>query len=294
MTNVADIGRMVAGWWITPIPLARVAVLRVAIYVFLLIDIFMFTNDVIPMAYSPEFYQPTLIGRVLPLPTPTVALTQMLRVVIIVSALVAATGRMPRLAGWVAALAYGEWLIVSMGYGYVSHDHLALVIAVVVLPTVGRARFTDLGGSEAAGWSFRCIQVATIATYFGSAIVKWTRSGSPATWANGAVFIWALMRRGTGSSRWAIEFPGLLIISQWVLLTAEFLSPVVLFLRARALYLAMAFFLAFHLITYLALRIHFLPTVICWLAFLPLERLVPLLRRFGRLARPWRVTQAQT
>ena len=39
------------------------------------------------------------------------------------------------------------------------------------------------------------------------------------------------------------------------------------------------FFCLFHLMTYIALGIHFLPTVICWAAFLPLEKLVP--KRFA-------------
>jgi hypothetical protein len=56
------------------------------------------------------------------------------------------------------------------------------------------------------------------------------------------------------------------------MLIAEFLSPVVLFLRGKALLLSAAFFLGFHFITFLSLGIHFLPTVICWLAFFPIER----------------------
>jgi len=72
------------------------------------------------------------------------------------------------------------------------------------------------------------------------------------------------------------------------LLIAEFLSPVVLFLRGRALLLAVGFFVSFHLVTYLSLGIHFLPTVICWLAFFPLERIVPVI---GRL-RPRRARTA--
>lgn len=280
MTRVIGAGRAALGWWLAPVPLARVAMLRAAIYLFVIYDIFTLTNDVIPMTHAPDFYQPTMIGRILPLPTPTLALTQTLQVVIIVGALVAASGRLPRLAGWVVAAAFFEWMIISQGYGYVQHDHLALMVAVAVLPTIGRARFTDPGASEAAGWAFRCIQIATIATYLGSAIAKWVRSGSPAAWANGAVFVWALIRRGTELSRWATDYPLLLQIGQWVLLIAEFLSPVVLFLRGRALYLAIVFFLGFHLVTYLALGIHFLPTVICWLAFLPLERLVPAVLRW--------------
>lgn len=266
-------GRAITSWWIRPVPLARVAVLRAAVYLFLLYDIFNLTNDVIPMAHAPELYQPTMIGRMLPLPDPSVPLAQALQWIIVAGALIAASGRLPRIAGWIVAVAYLQWMIFSQGYGYVSHDHLALIVAVAVLPTIGRARFTDSASSEAAGWAFRCIQVATIATYFASAIVKWVRSGSPAAWANGAVFIWAIIRRGSDLVRWTTDYPWLLQISQWVLLTIEFLSPVVLFLRGKALYLAVVMFLGFHLMTFLALGIHFLPTVICWLAFLPLERL---------------------
>jgi len=286
MNSLTRAGGAVVNWWCSPVPLARVAVLRVAIYLFVLYDIFFLTDDVIPMAYAPQFYQPTLIGRVLPLPEPTVALAQTLQIVIIVAALVAATGYLPRVAGWTVAVAYFEWMIISQGYGYVSHDHLALMVAVAVLPTIGRARFGERDSSEAAGWAFRCIQVATIATYFYSAVVKWVRSGSPATWANGAVFIWALMRRGSDMFRWLTDYPWVLIIAQWGLLIIEFLSPVVLFLRRRALYAAVAMFLGFHLMTYLALGIHFLPTVVCWLAFLPLERVVPVAKRWYGSIRP--------
>ncbi|WP_051426446.1 hypothetical protein [Jiangella gansuensis] len=279
MTALSGAGRAVAGWWTRPVPLARVAVLRVAIYLFLLYDIFVLTNDVIPMAHAPEFYQPTWIGRALPLPEPSVPLAQTLQIVIVVGALIAATGRLPRVAGWVVAGAYFQWMVFSQGYGYVSHDHLALMVAVAALPTIGRAGFTERDSSEAAGWAFRCIQVSTIATYFASAVVKWVRSGSPQAWANGAVFIWALIRRGSDLFRWTTDYPWLLIIAQWGLLIIEFLSPVVLWLKGKALYLAVLMFAGFHLMTYLALGIHFLPTVICWLAFLPLERLVPLAQR---------------
>lgn len=279
MTRVLGAGRAVVGWWTRPVPLARVAVLRVAIYLFVLFDIFVLTNDVIPMAHAPELYRPTMIGRILPLPTPSIPLTQTLQIVIVVGALVAATGLLPRIAGWVVAIAYFEWMVISQGYGYVSHDHLALMVAVTLLPTIGKARFTDGDTSEAGGWAFRCIQVSTIATYFGSAVVKMVRSGSPAAWANGAVFIWALIRRGSDLFRWTTDYPWLLQIAQWGLLIIEFLSPLVLFLRAKALYLAVVTFVGFHLMTYLALGIHFLPTVVCWLAFLPLERLVPLPQR---------------
>jgi hypothetical protein len=271
--------KRIVGWWTTPVPLARVAIFRTVVYLFLLYDIFVLVNDVVPHGYAAELYRPLFIGRVLPLPEPSPVLVHTLQVLLVIGALVSATGRLPRLAGWVVAVCYLEWLVIGMSFGKVDHDHLALLVALWVLPTVGRARFGDLTPSEAGGWAFRCIQVATIATYVGSAFAKWSRNGAPFAWGGSAVFTWAIIRRGTEFIDWILEYPWLLRISQWMLLIAEFLSPVVLFLHGKALLLAVGFFLGFHLVTYLSLGIHFLPTVICWLAFFPLERLVPPVRR---------------
>jgi hypothetical protein len=128
----------------------------------------------------------------------------------------------------------------------------------------------------------RTVAVATVITYFGSAFNKWVRAGSPWAWANGSVFTWAILRRGSQWVRWTLEYPFVLVVGQWFLLAAEFLSPAVLWLRGRWLLAAVSFFLLFHLATFLALGIHFLPTVVCWLAFFPLERGVPWLRRVGQ------------
>ncbi|WP_216852800.1 hypothetical protein [Phytoactinopolyspora halotolerans] len=282
--TVSRAGSAVRRWWLPEIPFARVAIMRAVIYLFLLYDIFYLRNDVIPHGHSPELYEPLWIGRVLPLPEPSVGLAQTLQVLIVVGSLVAATGRLPRLAGWTVAICYFEWLILSMSFGKVDHDHLALIIAVFALPTIGRARLTDDGASPAAGWAFRCIQVSVIFTYFGSALAKWVRNGAPFAWANGAVLTWAFIRRATDLARWSLDYPWLLRIAQWVMLTAEFLSPIVLFVKGKLLYLGAGFFLTFHLVTYLTLGIHFLPTVVCWLAFFPTEKLLP--DRFRRASAP--------
>lgn len=272
------------GWWFAPLPLARVAVLRAFIYLFLLFDITQLTNDVIPHSYAPDLYDPTLIGRVIPFPTPSPALSYTLFWVIVAGSLIVVSGRLPRIAGWSVAGAYFLWLLNSMGYGYVDHDHLALLVATLVLPTVGRARYTDTESAEKVTWALRCIQISVIATYFGSAIAKWIRNGSPITWMNSAVFTWAIMRRGSDLARTLLDAPWLLTVSQWGLYLAEFFSPVVLFLRGKVLALAALGFVIFHALTFIALGIHFLPTVICWLAFFPLEKLVPVTRRgFARL-----------
>jgi hypothetical protein len=276
----------VVRWWTAPVPLARVAILRTVLYLFVIVDMFLFVNDVIPHGYAPEFYKPLLIGRMLPLPTPTPTLVHVLQYVLIAACLVAASGRLPRLAGWTAAVCFVEWLIIGMSYGKVDHDHLPLIVALLVLPTVGRARFRDATPSEAAGWALRCIQVAVILTYFLSAVAKSIRSGWPWGWANGAVFVWAISRRGSDLARNLLDHPEILRLAQWGLIVVELVSPVVLFLKGRLLALAAVFFLSFHLVTYLAIGIHFLPTVVCWLAFAPLERLLGIGRPARQVAVP--------
>src|SRR5215212_910198 len=65
-----------------------------------------------------------------------------------------------------------------MSYGKVDHDHLALVVALWVLPTVGviADRWRSVERSAQAGWALKCIQISVIFTYFLSALTK-IRSG---------------------------------------------------------------------------------------------------------------------
>ena len=267
-------------WFMPAVPLARVAVFRVFIYVFIIIDVLTISGDVIAHGWTPEFYQPLWLARFLHIPAVSVLGAQILLALIIVFSLLAAAGIFQRISGWAVAITFGAWMFYTQGYGYVAHDHMALVIAAFVLPTIGTARFRDVGTASArAGWALRVVQIAVVLTYFYSVLMKWIASGNITHWANGAVIIWALMRRGAEWSKPFLEMPGLLIAAQWATLVFEFLSPVVLFLKGKWLYGAVAFFFLFHLMTYLALGIHFLPTVICWAAFLPLEKLVP--KRFA-------------
>jgi len=259
----------VVAWWFAPQPVRRVAVLRAVVYAFVVFDMFMLVNDVVPHGYaSADLYRPILIPRLLGLPAPTPAYVETLRVVLVVAAVTAATGRLPRAAGWVVAVAYLDWVFLGFSYGKVDHDHLALVVALFVLPLAGRAR--GEGSSEAAAWTLRCIQVAAVATYFLSAYAKIRHGGWG--WPNSATFAWALSRRGTWLGDQLLGYPRLLVASQWGLLVMEFLTPLILFVRGRALACGLALLVAFHAMTYAAIEIHFLPTVVCLLAFVPLER----------------------
>ncbi len=210
-------------------------------------------------------------------------LTWTLWAVIVGGSLVLAAGRCPRALGYLVAAAFTWWVVIGMSFGKVDHDHLALVIAVWVMPSAGRARWTDTRSHERAGWVIRWVQIGVVATYWLSWLTKTVNAGWTLGWPQGHVLAWAVIRRANPVNAQLLAHPWLLEPMQWIVYCAEFLSPVVLFIRGRALLVAVVFWMGFHVMTFVLLGIHFLPTVVCWLAFAPLERLTPWLR--GRFAR---------
>jgi hypothetical protein len=56
-------------------------------------------------------------------------------------------------------------------------------------------------------------------------------------------------------------------------------------LRGRAQAVYIGGWMVFHVVTYAAIGIHFLPTVVCWLAFAPLEKLAGRVRARSLLGR---------
>jgi hypothetical protein len=273
--------RSVATWFMPVVPESRVAILRTVLYLFVIIDIHVFVRDPIPLSRNPELYQPLLIERLFHLPPPSVPLTVTLYLILVVSCLLAAANVLPRLAGGAVAAAFTWWTAIGMSYGKVDHDHLALVVALWVLPTVGviADRWRSVERSAQAGWALKCIQIAVISTYFLSALTK-IRSGgwSITSWPESSILLWAIVRRPHGLGQFLLPYPELLHVMQWLSFTAELTSVVVLWLRGRALLAAAVFWMGFHAFTLAILYIHFAPTAICWLAFAPLERFGPWLR----------------
>ena len=272
----------VVRWFAPAVPEARLAILRTVLYLFVIVDINLIVRDPIPLSRHPELYRPLLLERVLHLPAPSVPLTTTLYVAVLVASLVAAANRLPRVAGWVVAAGFTWWTAIGMSYGKVDHDHLALVVALWVMPTAGVVadRWRSRDWSVQAGWGLRCIQIAVIMTYFLSALTK-IRSGgwSLSSWPESSILMWAIVRRPHGLGQFLLPYPELLHLMQWFSFTAELTAIVVLWLRGRALLAAAVFWMGFHVFTMATLYIHFAPTAICWLAFAPLERLGPWLRR---------------
>ena len=269
-------------WLTAPVPLGRVAAFRTLVYLFVIADLLYFTPWVRAHAHLPgELYQPLFIGRLLPLPTPTPTLVYGVFAALLVSAAVAATGHLPRLAGGAVALLYLQWMIIAMSYGKVDHDRFALLVALAVLPTIGRARHGERTQSEAAGWALRVTQIAVIATYFLAAVAKLRYGGLD--WFTGATLTWALIRRGTPLAEPLLDLPGVLVAAQIGIMVFELASPLVFVLRGRWRYAMVGFFYLFHLVTFATITISFMPHLVAMTSFLPLERVRPLVWAQRRL-----------
>ncbi|WP_345771883.1 MFS transporter permease [Geodermatophilus sabuli] len=262
-------------------PLARIAVFRTIAYLFIPVDVFLTTAWVRAHAAVPtEYYQPVLVGQWLPLPTPTSTVVHVVQWALVAAAVAAATGRAPRLLGTAVFLLYFEWMVIAMSYGKVDHDRFAFLVALAVLPTIGRARWRDRRPSEAAGWAMAVVLLAVMLTYFLAAWAKMRFGGWD--WASGSTLAWAVLRRGTDLATWTLEVPGLLLAAQWVMLVLEFAAPLMLLVRSdRARVALAAFLLGFHLMTFAGVMIIFLPHCVAILSLVPWERVPEAGRRLG-------------
>jgi len=268
---VARVREALASWWYEPLPRGRVAALRSILYAFIFVDVFVTTSWVSRHAVvSTELYQPLFFGRLLNLPVPTESLIYGVQAALLVAAGIAASGRLPRAAGFAVFVLYLEWMFVAMSYGKVDHDRFAFLVALAVLPTAGPARWGDQARDAVAGWTIRCIQFAVVLTYLLAAFAK-LRFGGVA-WLNGATLMRAVLRRGTILAEPLKDHPGILQLGQWAIVAFELLSPLLL-TRGRLGRIALGVAVAFHVMTYSTITIIFLPHVMCLLSFLPLERL---------------------
>ena len=269
---------VVSGWLFTPLPLARVAWLRVVAYLFVPVDVLLTTPWVVDHAHVPaSLYQPLLIGRLLHLPAPgpwVEPFSWLLVLGALACAAAAAADRLPRWPAVLLALAYLQWMVIAFSYGKVDHDRVGFLVLLFVLPTVGRAGLRSREQTEAAGWALRTTALVVVATYTLSAFAKLRFGGLD--WVDGATLTRAVVRRGTPLATPLLDVPWVLHAFQYVLLLVELLVAPLLLVRWRrpqVTWLLAAGFLAFHLMTFLTISIVFLPHCVALLALLPLERL---------------------
>jgi hypothetical protein len=168
--------------WFAPAPIGRIAPLRALVYLYVPIDVLVTGSWVRSRArLGDTLDHPLLVARLLHLPAPTVRIVVDLEVAIVVTLLAAATGRAPRTTGSLAGALYLMWMLIAMSYGKVDHDRFAFLVALAVLPTVGRALASDRSASAVAGRALRCIQVSVVLTYFSGGVgedpFRWVELG---------------------------------------------------------------------------------------------------------------------
>lgn len=267
------------GWLFEPVPMGRLALFRTATYLFVILDVLWLHTSGYYHGYAdPVWYQPLVLGELLNLPAATVALVEALKWGSVVAAAIAATGRLPRLAGTAVAVAWIWYQYIAFAYGKVDHDRGDFVVALLLLPTVGSAWWRDRRPDQAAGFVLRMVQVTAIATYFLSAWAKVRFGGWE--WVNSATMTRAVVRRGTPWVEWLLDAPWLLQAAQWGLFIAEMTSPVIFLVsltwRRRLVYC----WFAFHAVTYASITIAFWPHLVMMLAFLPLEQYADAVHRW--------------
>ncbi|WP_106126080.1 HTTM domain-containing protein [Pseudosporangium ferrugineum] len=272
-----------AAWLTEAVPRGRIAAFRTLIYLFVAADLVVFTPWVRHHASTPgDLYEPLRVGRLLHLPTPTPLLVHTIFWLLLAVALVAASGRAPRLLGWTVFALYFEWMVIAMSYGKVDHDRIGLLVALAALPTAGRARHGDATRSEAGGWALRVTQIAVVCTYFLAAWAKLRFGGLD--WVTSSVLARAIVRRGTDLADLIAGVPYLLILAQFGIMAFELGSPVIFALNERWRNRAVAFFYSFHLVTFATITISFAPHLAALASFLALEKVRPVkwARRFLR------------
>jgi hypothetical protein len=260
-----------------PMPLGRVAVLRTLVYLFIVFDILVYSDVATLKADVPtELYVPLNVDAVLLpfIPDPSTAVVQTCFWGLLILSPIAAIGIFPRLLGSIIFLLYFEWMLIFNSYGKVDHDRFAFLVALAVLPTIGRARHGDKTLSEKSGWAFRLVQLSVIATYFLAAWAKFRFGGLEWLW--GTSLTWAILRRGTEWSNWMLDHVWLIKTSQVGIITFELMSPIIFFVNARIRPWIVTYFYLFHLVTWLAITISFAPHLIAMTSFLALERVRPL------------------
>lgn len=281
-TGSSRLGR----WLFAPVPLSRAAAFRTVVYLFVMLDAVFWSNTTKAKAdISTQLYVPLRIARILWfMPEPTHAVVTGTFWGLVILGPLAAFGRFPRVLGIAVFLLYLEWMLVAMSYGKVDHDRFGILIALALLPTIGRARHGDATPSEAAGWVFRMVQLAVVATYFLAAWAKLRFGGVKWMWSN--TLAWAVSRRGTMFSKWLLNYPLILQLTQVGMIAFEALSPLIFWAKEKTQHKVVAGLYLFHLITALSLTITFTPHLVAMLAFLPLEKVTPIEWARRLVARP--------
>lgn len=265
---MAGLKRVWDEWWFHPVPLERVHVFRILIYLYVPLDV-LTTRWVQHHGLVPaSWYEPLWFARALNVPAPTRTSTAIVVALLLVVPLVGAAGYARRIVGPAVALLYLYWAFVAFTYGKVDHDRVALLTALAALCTVP---WRGRGDDARAGWVLSIVQVSFMLTYFLAGVTKLLVGGLD--WVTSTTLERAITRRGTMFGDVLLDLPvPVLYAMQFLILAFELTAPAML-LRNRLGRVYVWSAIVFHVASLVGITIYFRSHLVCVIAFFPLERM---------------------
>ncbi len=261
--------------WFEPAPVARIDALTRVAYALVLFMVFRNDDFAIVHGDAPRsFYRPVAVARFFHIPAPTHTTLVLVEIVIAAACIVGFTRRAPRATAFVVLVSFALWISWAFGFGKVDHDRLTILVAFAAFSCTPR---TGPNVEEKTGWALRLIQVVFVLAYPFSAITKLRLAGL--RWPESAVFARAIIRRGTWLGHQLLTPPILLVIGQWAFLGFELFAVVAIVKKGWVRNIALVGILFLHLFTWSTIGISFVAHTTFLLAFLPLERWSPWVRR---------------
>lgn len=300
MSAVRALVRWWQAFWFRPVPVRRLAVLRILVAAYVLQDLLLSRWMLRYATVAEEFYEPIHIIRLLSLPRLGPEELTALYVVLVAVALCALVGLGTRPALTVAAPLYIYWYATYYSYGEVSNSRTAIAVALIVLAIAPAGRAYSLDSVLArrwgkplaeeddaiAGWAFQVLTVLLVYMYFFAGLTKLRVTGFD-WWYSGA-FERGIVDEGMAPALWLAEHH-LPLVQAMALgaLVFELCSPVLLIRgRLRQWYAGVA--VLFHLGSLVLLRMDFLGMgLICVAVVLNLERIPASLARWTRSVLVW-------
>ena len=281
-------------WWFPPVPEERVAVFRILVTGFALVDVTLVSNYMFQYStVDRSFFEPVLLLELLGLvtdPVPSPGGHRILYAVMVAALLASFVGYRTRLALLVAAPLYLYHWSLFNSWGKVNHGKIPAVIALLVLVvapaayrySVDALRRRRSGRGDAGpvldplgGWVLRIVGVTVVGAYLLSVLAKLMNAGP--TWPLQPVVASELLIVDGPIAQALVERPELLVVAQAVTMLAE-VAAVLAFVGGWPRNIVLAVLAMFHLSSYALLETEFTGFLVCYAVFFRLEEIPPALR----------------
>jgi hypothetical protein len=291
---VAALSRLDELWrdvWFPAVPIERVAIFRIAVAAFALIDVVVFSNYLIgytavdPVFFDPVYLlaAPSFLG-IDALPVPTGAGYLVLYTLMIAALVSAVIGYRTRVALALAAPLYLYHWVLFNSWGKINHGKIPVIFALFVLivaPAGGRLAVDAVRRRRAAGrpderpthdrlagWALRVVGVLVVGSYLFSVYAKLVNSGLG--WPLEPILAVEFRAAAHPLGLLLAEQRQLLVVLQGVTLVAE-AAAVFAFAGGWRRNLVLLTLGGMHVGSYVLLGTEFFAFILCYLVFFRLE-----------------------